>query len=76
MFGPLEEERFPFAHVADRETAITRVASTSFVGTLSAQEHAEVLARVRALLDAHPETRDHETLALPYRADVYWTERR
>lgn len=76
LFGPLEEARFPFAHVADRETAIARVVSTSFVGTLSAAEKQEVLARVRALLDTHPETRDRETLALPYRADVYWTERR
>lgn len=71
-FTPLEEARFPFAHVADRATAIARVSSTSFVGTLDEREKAEVLQRVTALLDTHPETRERETLALPYRADVYW----
>src|SRR5919109_5187823 len=38
LFTPLGEARFPFVHVVERTVAITRVASTSFVGALSAEE--------------------------------------
>jgi SAM-dependent methyltransferase len=75
-FTPLEGAQFPFAHEADRATALARVSSTSFVGTLSAVERDEALRRVAALLDTHPETRERATLQLPYRADVYWCTRR
>jgi hypothetical protein len=74
-FTSLQEAQFPFSHQADRETAVARVASTSFVGTLSTEERLEVLQRVTAFLDGHPDTRGRETLALPYRADVYWCTR-
>lgn len=76
LFTPLEEAQFPFIQEADRDTAVTRVASTSFVGTLSEAERREVLRRVAALLDSHPATRDRPILQLPYRADVYWCTRR
>jgi len=75
LFGPLRESVYPFAHEADRETALARVASTSFVGTLSAAERETVLRRVADLLDNHPATRGRETLGLPYRADVYVSRR-
>lgn len=75
-FTPLEEARFPFAHHADRETAIARVSSTSFVGALPEAERRDLLEQVRALLDSHPDTCGREPLALPYRADVYWCARR
>jgi SAM-dependent methyltransferase len=74
-FTSLREAQFLFAHEADRETAVARVASTSFVGTLSTDERQEVLRRVTTFLDRHPDTRGRETLALPYRADVYWCAR-
>jgi len=72
LFTPLQEARFPFVHEVERSVAMARVASTSFVGALSVAEREEVLARVRALLDTHPETRGRPVLRLPYRADVYW----
>ena len=75
LFGPLQPSVYPFAHEADRETALARVASTSFVGTLSAAERETVLRRVADLLDNHPATRGRETLGLPYRADVYVSRR-
>ena len=76
LFTPLQEAQFPFAHEADRETALARVASTSFVGALSPEERQEALRRARALLDTHPATRGRPILRLPYRADVYWCTRR
>ncbi len=72
LFTPLGEARFPFVHEVDRSVALTRVASTSFVGALPAEGREEVLSRARELLDTHPDTRDRPTLRLPYRADVYW----
>jgi SAM-dependent methyltransferase len=72
LFTPLEEARFPFVHEVEREVAVTRVASTSFVGALPADEREVVLARVRELLDTHPATHGLPVLRLPYRADVYW----
>jgi SAM-dependent methyltransferase len=76
LFTPLESVQVPFAHDADRATAVARVASTSFVGALSAQARQEVLRRAQALFDTHPATRGRPTLQLPYRADVYWCTRR
>lgn len=75
LFTPLEEAQFPFVQEAGRATALARVASTSFVGTLSPDERREVLRRVQTLLDTHRATRDRATLRLPYRADVYWCRR-
>lgn len=76
LFTPLELAQFPFAHEAEREGAVTRVASTSFVGTLSPAAREEVLGRVRALLDEHPATRGRPVLRLPYVADVYWCRKK
>jgi SAM-dependent methyltransferase len=74
-FTPLQSLSFPFVQSAPREIALQRVASTSFVGALTAEEQQEVLRRVRDLLDGHPQTRDRQTLDLPYTADVYWCTR-
>jgi SAM-dependent methyltransferase len=74
-FTPLEERQFPFAHEVDRETAVARVASTSFVGALSPDERQQVLERAAALLDTHPATRGLPTIPLPYRGHVYWCTR-
>ncbi len=76
LFTPLQEAQFPFDHEVERNVALTRVASTSFVGALPPAARDEVLARARALLDTHPDTRDRPMLRLPYRADVYWCRKR
>ncbi len=76
LFTPLEEAQFPFGHEVERDVALTRVASTSFVGALPPAAREEVLARARALLDTHPDTRHRPMLRLPYRADVYWCRKR
>jgi len=75
-FTPLEEAIYPFVHEVPRDAAVDRVASTSFVGALSAEEQADVLRRARAFLDEHPDTAERPELGLPYTADVYWTHRR
>jgi SAM-dependent methyltransferase len=75
-FAPLEAAQFPFAHEADRATALARVASTSFVGALAPEVRQEVLRRATELLDSHPVTRGQPILRLPYLADLYWCTRR
>jgi hypothetical protein len=75
-FTPLESASFPFEHEVDRETAVARTASTSFVAAMPPAERAEVLERVRALLDERPETRERKTIGIPHIAEVYWCERR
>ncbi|MFA7250235.1 MAG: methyltransferase domain-containing protein [Dehalococcoidia bacterium] len=76
LFTPLESREFPFAFEVDRATAVARTASTSFVAALPPERRQEVLDRVAGFLDAHPSTRDRATIALPHRAEVFWSVRR
>ena len=76
LFSPLQFAAFPFAHEVDRETAVARTASTSFVAAMPPERRAEVLERVATLLDERPETRGLETIGIPHLAEVYWCERR
>ena len=42
---------------------------------MDAASHEDVLAEVRGLLDAHPETAGRDALDLPYVTDVHLYER-
>jgi len=55
---------------------LDRVGSISFIAALEPAARQRVLAEVGGLLDRRPELRGRSTFALPYRTDVYWTERR
>ena len=55
---------------------VARIASVSHVAVLPDAERSEILARARAVLDEDPATRGHRTVAIPYRVDAYWYERR
>ena len=50
--------------------------SVSHIAVLPPAEQAAVLDEVRAVLDSDPATADREVVALPYRVDTYWVERR
>ncbi|MGO8874714.1 MAG: class I SAM-dependent methyltransferase [Acidimicrobiales bacterium] len=64
LFEEVAEERFRFVHVLDADGLSDRVASTSFIANLPPAEHAEVLARVRALVPA-------DVVELAYDCSVY-----
>jgi SAM-dependent methyltransferase len=64
LFEEVSEQRFRFSHVLDAEGLCDRVASTSFIANLPPAEHAEVLARVRALVPA-------DVVELAYDCSVY-----
>jgi SAM-dependent methyltransferase len=76
LFGPLEEAGFENRHEGDPERIVERFASISFVAARPEAERAEVLARVRRLLSEHPETRGRAEIALPYRTELFWCEKR
>jgi ubiquinone/menaquinone biosynthesis C-methylase UbiE len=75
LFSTLRAEQYPFGFPVDRATAVQRTASTSFVAAMPPERRAEVLARVTALIDAHPATRGLATIELPHVAELYWCER-
>jgi len=76
LFGPLHQHSFEHVQEGDRSMVLDRVGSISFVAALAPAARQQVLAEVGGLLDRHPELRGRSTFALPYRTDVYWTERR
>lgn len=59
-FGPAERRDFPWRHPVTTETVLDMVASRSYVITLEPARREELLARVRALLEAERPT------AMPY----------
>lgn len=75
-FDPLQRESLRHVVSCDRATVIDRVASISFIAALEEKRHQQVLALVWALLNTHPETRDCEHLAFPYRTDLFWCRKR
>ena len=75
LFTPLERARFSFVHEVDVETLAARVASISFIAALSPRVRERVLAQVRELVLAHPETRGQRVFPLRYRTGVYWCQK-
>ena len=75
LFSPLEFMTYPFEFPVDRDTAVQRTASTSFVAAMPEEGRREVLARVREYLDTHEATRGREVIGIPHQAEVYVTER-
>jgi SAM-dependent methyltransferase len=74
-FGPITEHSFPYVQRTDLDGLIARVASISFIETLSAATREGVLTRARRFIETHPETKNREAFELPYRTAVYVTDR-
>ena len=75
-FGPLHAGEFRHEQTVTPEAMVQRVASVSHVAVLPDRERAAVLDEVRTLLSTHPESRGRTELAVPYRVDCFWFERR
>jgi SAM-dependent methyltransferase len=71
LFTPLEEREFEHRQEGDVDTMLARVASISFVASLSEKERASFLDEVRALVEPHK-----APLVMHYRTEVYWCFRR
>jgi SAM-dependent methyltransferase len=75
-FAPLAEATFHHEQVLTPDEVVDRVRSVSHVAVLPASEHVAVLDEVREVLDGDPATSGRSVVALPYRVDAYWAERR
>lgn len=76
LFGPLHRWVTTHTHEMEPEALVDRIASISFIAALDDERLADVRARVRNLIRTHPDLRGRRRIALPYRTDVYWCERR
>ena len=74
-FGPLGEATFQHTQVLDIDGVVDRFASVSHVAVLPDADRRAVLDEVREVLATHPETRERQQLAIPYRVDAFWCER-
>jgi SAM-dependent methyltransferase len=72
-FSPLENAEFPNVQEVTADQVLDRVASTSFIATLTEKERAAIADRVRAVLESDPATRG--TFAFPHRTRVYCCSR-
>ena len=75
-FGPLHEATFHHEQMLSPADVVERVRSVSHVAVLPPDQQEAVLDEVRALLRDDPTTAGHDEVALPYRVDAYWAERR
>jgi SAM-dependent methyltransferase len=74
-WAPFTDATFYHLHHATHDDVIDRLRSVSHVAVLPAAEQAAVLAEVRAILRAHPDTRDQTMVGIPYRVDAMYAER-
>ena len=74
-FGELHEATFHHEQLLSPADVVERVRSVSHVAVLLPDQREAVLDEVRALLRDDPATAGRDELALPYRVDVFWTER-
>jgi MOSC domain-containing protein YiiM/SAM-dependent methyltransferase len=76
LFEPLEYARFDHVQRGTVETIVDRVASISYIASMSQRRREQVLDDVRELLATDPDTAGREVIDLPYRANVYTTRPR
>jgi SAM-dependent methyltransferase len=70
-FGPLEFRQYAFEHEVDAETMLERIASISWISTLSEDLRRDVLERVEALLAGMP-----PRFPVPYHTELWWCRAR
>jgi SAM-dependent methyltransferase len=75
-FGPLQEGTFRHEQVMTREQVLDRFRSVSHISVLPPAEQDAVIDEIRGVLDTHPLSVGQDRIAIPYRVDAYWCERR
>lgn len=74
-FGPLLHLSYSYCFPGTAQDVINRVFSAKVLGMLSAEKREEIVSRVLHILDTHPSTRGKETFDIPYRIEIYWTQK-
>jgi SAM-dependent methyltransferase len=75
-FTPLADATFTHRQLLTPDTVVERVRSVSHVAVLPPDRQRDVLDEVCTVLTHDPATAGKEEVALPYRVDAYWCERR
>jgi hypothetical protein len=75
-FGPLHEATFQHEQPISADGIVERFASVSHVAVLPDADREVVLDEIRTFLATNPQTAGRDDLAIPYRVDAYWCERR
>jgi SAM-dependent methyltransferase len=76
LFGPLHHRVAYHVHHVTPEAFLDRVLSVSFVAAAPEDERERVRGEVDELLASDPELRGRAEIVMPYRTDVFWTQRR
>jgi SAM-dependent methyltransferase len=66
----------PYEQRLSPDGVVDRALSISFIAALPEDQRRRVIEEVRALLDRDPSTRGKREVSIPYRTEVYWSERR
>jgi SAM-dependent methyltransferase len=75
-FGVLHEATFHHEQVLTPEQVLDRFRSVSHIAVLPPDEQEQVIGEIRTVLETHPRSAGQEHVAIPYRVDAYWCERR
>jgi hypothetical protein len=75
-FTPLQARRFRHRHGLHPEGLLDRFASISFVAALPDAARASVLAEIEQVVEAEPSLAGPGPVMVPYRTDLFWSERR
>lgn len=75
LFGPLLHLSYSYCYPGSAQDVINRIFSPKVLGLLSSKKREEIVFRVMQILDTHPATRGRETFDIPYRIEIYWTQK-
>jgi SAM-dependent methyltransferase len=75
-FGDLHEGTFHHEQLLTYEQVLDRFRSVSHIAVLPPDERESVIDEIRHVLDTHPLAVGREQIAIIYRVDAYWCERR
>ncbi|MFZ0830215.1 MAG: class I SAM-dependent methyltransferase [Thermoplasmata archaeon] len=70
-FEPLEKQSIPFVQQLDRDSALDRFTSISFIASLEGARYIEAEGALKGLLDTHPQTAGRPEIELPYQCEIY-----
>ncbi|HET9895472.1 MAG TPA: class I SAM-dependent methyltransferase [Streptosporangiaceae bacterium] len=74
-WSPWTEETFFHVHYSSHDEVIDRMRSVSHIAVLPAACQGNVLDEIRTILTEHPQTRQQETVGIPYRVDAMYSQR-
>jgi ubiquinone/menaquinone biosynthesis C-methylase UbiE len=75
-FTDLVEATFHHEQLLTRDQVVARFRSVSHIAVLPLDAQEQVLDEIRGVLATHPLAAVQDRVAIPYRVDAYWCERR